>query len=114
VRTGSGSGSGSGPDSDGGRRDDGGRDAGTDAPDATDAGVARPDTFLIDFGLGFQSDHVEDYAMDLHVFAGSVEGTADEPDRAVAAFESGYAAEGGRAEAVLDRLAEVRDRGRYR
>jgi N6-L-threonylcarbamoyladenine synthase/protein kinase Bud32 len=81
--------------------------------DASDAGATRPDTFLIDFGLGFQTDHVEDHAMDLHVFAGSVEGTADEPERVVGAFESGYAAEGGRAGAVLDRLAEVRDRGRY-
>jgi N6-L-threonylcarbamoyladenine synthase/protein kinase Bud32 len=81
--------------------------------DASDAGATRPDTFLIDFGLGFQTDHVEDYAMDLHVFAGSVEGTADEPERVVGAFESGYAAEGKRAGAVLDRLAEVRDRGRY-
>ncbi|GAB7094122.1 bifunctional N(6)-L-threonylcarbamoyladenine synthase/serine/threonine protein kinase [Halolamina litorea] len=67
--------------------------------------------FLIDFGLGYHSGHPEDHAMDLHVFEGSVEGTAADPEPICRAFEAGYAEFG--EPAVLERLAEVRDRGRY-
>ncbi|MFD1632716.1 bifunctional N(6)-L-threonylcarbamoyladenine synthase/serine/threonine protein kinase [Haloplanus ruber] len=69
--------------------------------------------FLIDFGLGYHSGHVEDHAMDCHVFEGSVRGTAVETDAdaALTAFESGYAARG--PEAVLSRLRDVEGRGRY-
>ncbi|WP_435117925.1 bifunctional N(6)-L-threonylcarbamoyladenine synthase/serine/threonine protein kinase [Halolamina sp. C58] len=67
--------------------------------------------YLIDFGLGYHSGHPEDHAMDLHVFEGSVEGTAGEPAPLCRAFEAGYAAVGDGA--VLDRLAEIRGRGRY-
>ncbi|QZY00775.1 bifunctional N(6)-L-threonylcarbamoyladenine synthase/serine/threonine protein kinase [Halobaculum rubrum] len=67
--------------------------------------------FCIDFGLGFSSDHVEDYAMDLHVFEQSIEGTATEPGRLVAAVEDGYRAVGD--PAVLERLRGVEGRGRY-
>ncbi len=69
-------------------------------------------TFLIDFGLGFHTGHVEDHAMDLHVFEQSVAGTADDPGTLVEAFEAGYAERG--ESAVLDRLREVEHRGRYR
>jgi N6-L-threonylcarbamoyladenine synthase/protein kinase Bud32 len=70
--------------------------------------------FLIDFGLGYHSGHVEDHAMDCHVFEGSVRGTATaDVDAVLSAFESGYAdAAGG--EDVLSRLREVEGRGRYR
>jgi len=37
-------------------------------------------TYLIDFGLGYHTDHVEDYAMDLHIFDQSLVGTADDPE----------------------------------
>ncbi|MFW6317149.1 MAG: serine/threonine protein kinase, partial [Halorubrum sp.] len=67
---------------------------------------------LIDFGLGFHTGHVEDHAMDLHVFEGSVRATATDPTPLIAAFEAGYAAVGDGA--VLDRLREVEGRGRYR
>jgi N6-L-threonylcarbamoyladenine synthase/protein kinase Bud32 len=67
--------------------------------------------FLIDFGLGYHSGHPEDHAMDLHVFEGSVEGTAPEVEPLCRAFEDGYAAVGD--DAVLERLAEIRGRGRY-
>ena len=69
-------------------------------------------TFLIDFGLGYHTGHVEDHAMDLHVFEGSVTATATDPDPLVDAFEAGYRAIGDAD--VLDRLREVRRRGRYR
>ena len=67
---------------------------------------------LIDFGLGYHSDDVEDYAMDLHVLVQSLEGTADDPDPLVEAARSAYAAAG--ASVVLDRLDEIEGRGRYR
>jgi N6-L-threonylcarbamoyladenine synthase/protein kinase Bud32 len=78
-------------------------------PAATD-GDAR--ATLIDFGLAFHSGHVEDHAMDLHVFEGSVRATATAPDPLIEAFEAGYAevGDGG----ALDRLREVEGRGRYR
>ncbi|WP_129112693.1 bifunctional N(6)-L-threonylcarbamoyladenine synthase/serine/threonine protein kinase [Halegenticoccus tardaugens] len=66
---------------------------------------------LIDFGLGYHAGHVEDHAMDLHVFEQSVEGTADDPERLVAAFEAAYADEG--PDETLARLREIEGRGRY-
>ncbi|MFB6107271.1 MAG: bifunctional N(6)-L-threonylcarbamoyladenine synthase/serine/threonine protein kinase [Haloplanus sp.] len=83
-------------------------------PTTRNVRVHRDDdaVFLIDFGLGYHSRHVEDHAMDLHVFAGSVVGTADDPDAVLDAVEAGYAAVGD--DAVLSRLRDVEDRGRYR
>ncbi|WP_408957373.1 bifunctional N(6)-L-threonylcarbamoyladenine synthase/serine/threonine protein kinase [Natrinema sp. 74] len=68
-------------------------------------------TYLIDFGLGYHTDHVEDYAMDLHVFDQSLVGTADEPAPLREAVRAGYREIG--AERVLERLLEVEGRGRY-
>ena len=80
--------------------------------DATSAPRSRSRrTYLIDFGLGYYSDHVEDYAMDLHVFEGSIAGTADDPATLIEAFEAAYRDAGeGR---VIDRLREIETRGRY-
>ncbi|QWC18768.1 bifunctional N(6)-L-threonylcarbamoyladenine synthase/serine/threonine protein kinase [Halorubrum sp. 2020YC2] len=85
-------------------------DGGTGGPSGGESGV--PETYLIDFGLGYHTGHVEDHAMDLHVFEGSVRATATDPDPLISAFESGYESVGD-AE-VLDRLRDVADRGRYR
>ncbi|TKX68041.1 bifunctional N(6)-L-threonylcarbamoyladenine synthase/serine/threonine protein kinase [Halorubrum sp. SP9] len=73
---------------------------------------ATPETYLIDFGLGYHTGHVEDHAMDLHVFEGSIRATATDPEPLIAAFEAGYDAAGDGE--VLDRLRDVADRGRYR
>ncbi|GAB3020219.1 bifunctional N(6)-L-threonylcarbamoyladenine synthase/serine/threonine protein kinase [Natronobiforma cellulositropha] len=67
--------------------------------------------YLIDFGLGYHTDHVEDYAMDLHVFDQSLVGTASDPGPLREAARDGYAAVGDAQ--VLERLAEVEARGRY-
>ncbi|WP_435097501.1 bifunctional N(6)-L-threonylcarbamoyladenine synthase/serine/threonine protein kinase [Halorubrum sp. N11] len=67
---------------------------------------------LIDFGLAYHTGHVEDHAMDLHVFEGSVRATASDPDPLIEAFEVGYASVGDGG--VLDRLRDVEGRGRYR
>ncbi len=80
--------------------------------DEREAGRPESDVFLIDFGLGYHTGHVEDHAMDLHVFEGSVTATATEPEPVVDAFESGYQGVGN--EDVLERLRDVRGRGRYR
>jgi N6-L-threonylcarbamoyladenine synthase/protein kinase Bud32 len=68
-------------------------------------------TYLIDFGLGYNTDDAEDYAMDLHVFGQSLAGTSDDAESLRETFEETYAAVGD--EAVLDRLREVEGRGRY-
>ncbi|WP_256391705.1 bifunctional N(6)-L-threonylcarbamoyladenine synthase/serine/threonine protein kinase [Natronoarchaeum rubrum] len=68
--------------------------------------------YLIDFGLGFYTDAVEDYAMDLHVFAQSLDGTAEDPAAMRAAVEDGYADAGD--DAVIEQLREIESRGRYR
>ena len=68
-------------------------------------------TYLIDFGLGFHSDDVEDYAMDLHVFEQSLDGTADDAPGMCEAFEDGYRETGD--EGVLDQLRAIEGRGRY-
>lgn len=78
-------------------------------------------TFLIDFGLGYHTGHVEDRAMDLHVFEQSIDGTADDPEPLREAVEEGYAAvaadsggtDGTADNGVLSRLRTVEGRGRY-
>ena len=77
-------------------------DAGTD-------GEGR--VYLIDFGLGYYTDDVEDHAMDLHVFEGALGGTTADAAPLVAAFEEAYATAGD--EAVLAQLREIEGRGRY-
>jgi len=77
--------------------------------ETVDQGLGR--TYLIDFGLGFHSGHVEDHAMDLHVFAGSLDGTADDADRLRDVFRAGYLERGERR--VVDQFHEVEGRGRY-
>jgi N6-L-threonylcarbamoyladenine synthase/protein kinase Bud32 len=78
-----------------------------DSADANDGGR----TYLIDFGLGYYTDGVEDYAMDLHVFEQSLSGTATDPERLREIFEEQYAKAGDRE--VLERLREIEGRGRY-
>ena len=79
--------------------------------DAGDGDGGDGVTYLIDFGLGYHTDSVEDYAMDLHVFERSLDGTAAAPDPLRAAFEEHYG-EAGRRD-VLDRRREIEGRGRY-
>ncbi|PSP74989.1 Kae1-associated kinase Bud32 [Halobacteriales archaeon QS_3_64_16] len=75
------------------------------------AGTAIGRTYLIDFGLGYHTERAEDHAMDLHVFGGSLAGTAEDADVLRERFEAAYATVG--EERVLDRLREIEGRGRY-
>jgi N6-L-threonylcarbamoyladenine synthase/protein kinase Bud32 len=88
-------------------------DAGIVHGDPTTRNVRVDDagTYLIDFGLGYHTEHVEDFAMDLHVFEGSLGGTADDPEPLRESFEAGYAEEGD--PDVVDQLREIEGRGRY-
>ena len=76
---------------------------------------ADPALFLVDFGLGYYTDDPEDYAMDLHVFGGSLAGTAEDADRLVSAAETAYCEveSGPDVDVVLDQLQEIEGRGRY-
>jgi N6-L-threonylcarbamoyladenine synthase/protein kinase Bud32 len=67
---------------------------------------------LIDFGLGYHSRDVEDFAVDLHVLEQSIAGTADDADRLIGAAREAYGDVGDAA--VLDQLESVLGRGRYR
>ncbi|WP_135825019.1 bifunctional N(6)-L-threonylcarbamoyladenine synthase/serine/threonine protein kinase [Halorussus ruber] len=80
-------------------------------PTTRNVRVGDDRTYLIDFGLGYNTDDAEDYAMDLHVFAQSLAGTADDAESLQREFEESYAEVG--SETVLDRLREVEGRGRY-
>ena len=87
-------------------------DAGFVHGDPTTRNVRVDDrTWLIDFGLGFYTGHVEDHAMDLHVFRQSLEATAADPDRLCEAVLEGYTETG--SSDVIDRLASIEGRGRY-
>jgi N6-L-threonylcarbamoyladenine synthase/protein kinase Bud32 len=77
------------------------------APEEAEDGRA----YLIDFGLGYYTDDIEDYAMDLHVFEGAVGGTADDAPALIEAFEAAYRETGD--ERVVEQLREIEQRGRY-
>ena len=80
-------------------------------PTPRNARVADDRTYLIDFGLGYHTEDIEDYAMDLHVFEGSLAGTSDDASSLAAAFEDAYCETGD--PAVVDQLREIEGRGRY-
>jgi len=82
-------------------------------PTTRNVRVGEEYTYLIDFGLGYYTGHAEDHAMDLHVFAQSLAGTADDAETLQEAAEEAYRESSGRGEAVLDRLREIEGRGRY-
>lgn len=69
--------------------------------------------YMIDFGLSFHSDHVEDYAMDLHVLIQSLDGTVAQADALSEAALTGYAQASDHSRAVRTQLDEVSERGRY-
>jgi N6-L-threonylcarbamoyladenine synthase/protein kinase Bud32 len=69
--------------------------------------------YLIDFGLGYTSRDEEDHAVDLHVFGGSLAGTADAAEALRRAAEAAYRETSERGDIVLDRLRAVEGRGRY-
>ncbi len=67
--------------------------------------------FLIDFGLGYYSDHPEDHAMDLHVLEQSLTGTTDTAEELIEELRQTYRNHG--SPVVLERLEAIDSRGRY-
>lgn len=80
-------------------------------PTPRNARIGDKRIYCIDFGLGYHTDEIEDFAMDLHVFERSLAGTAADFERCVEAFEAGYR-ERGDGE-VLSQLRAIEGRGRY-
>ncbi|MEM4780439.1 MAG: bifunctional N(6)-L-threonylcarbamoyladenine synthase/serine/threonine protein kinase [Halalkalicoccus sp.] len=74
--------------------------------------IAPGRTYCIDFGLGYHTDEVEDYAMDLHVFERALSGTAADFEACREAFEAGYRERG--ESRVVGQLRAIEGRGRYR
>ena len=74
--------------------------------------IGAEQVYLIDFGLGYHSGHIEDRAMDLHILRQSLEGTTDAAAGLFDHVTDAYATTGD--QAVLERLAQVDTRGRYR
>jgi len=70
-------------------------------------------TFLIDFGLGYYTQEAEDHAMDLHVLAQSLAGTAGDPETLLSAAEDAYRTESDHADSVFASLDDIEGRGRY-
>jgi Kae1-associated kinase Bud32 len=68
---------------------------------------------LIDFGLSFHDKTVEAQGVDVHVFFQTLESTHDRPEELKDAFREGYMRTYGQAEAVLERVREIKARGRY-
>lgn len=69
--------------------------------------------YLIDFGLAFHEGSVEAQGVDVHVYFQTLESTHDRPEELMEAFASGYSRTQPKAEAVLERVKEIKARGRY-
>ena len=69
--------------------------------------------YLIDFGLAFHDTSVEAKGVDVHVYFQTLESTHDGSDELMEAFKAGYARTCRQAEAVLQRVKEIKARGRY-
>lgn len=72
------------------------------------------EAFLIDFGLSFVSERVEDQAVDIHLLKQVLD--SSHPDKSEEAWEKfleGYS-DNERYEEVLERFEEVQSRGRYK
>jgi N6-L-threonylcarbamoyladenine synthase/protein kinase Bud32 len=80
-------------------------------PTTRNVRVGNSGVYLIDFGLGYHTDHVEDRAMDLHVLQQSLTGTVEDAEALCRAVEEGYEKHG--ETAVIDRLRAIEERGRY-
>jgi len=78
--------------------------------------VSDGDLVLLDFGLSERTGDVEKFAEDLNVMLGSLQSLVGERwTSAWAEFESGYLESGSSAcAAAVERLKQVRGRGRYR
>jgi TP53 regulating kinase and related kinases len=68
---------------------------------------------FIDFGLSYYDKTVEAQGVDVHVYFQTLESTHDRPEELKEAFAAGYKKGHPEAEAVLQRVKEIKARGRY-
>ncbi|WP_245323451.1 bifunctional N(6)-L-threonylcarbamoyladenine synthase/serine/threonine protein kinase [Methanomicrobium sp. W14] len=69
--------------------------------------------YLIDFGLSYISSETESRGVDLHVFFQTLESTAPGQEKLSDAFSKGYKSVFSGADEVLERVSEIKQRGRY-
>lgn len=80
----------------------------------TSNAIADEEVFLIDFGLSFRSQRIEDKAVDIHLLKQVLETSHPEvSEESWQNFLEGYS-EYKESEKVLDQLEEVEQRGRYK
>ncbi|WP_414836841.1 KEOPS complex kinase/ATPase Bud32 [Candidatus Nanohalococcus occultus] len=76
--------------------------------------IVSDEVYLIDFGLSFRSERIEDRAMDLHMFKQILESShTEKAENCWEAFIDGYSGYE-KSEEVFDRLEDVEMRGRYK
>jgi N6-L-threonylcarbamoyladenine synthase/protein kinase Bud32 len=75
--------------------------------------VVENSVALIDFGLAYISDETESQGVDVHVFFQTLESTSSEADTLKKTFVEGYQSAFSDADEILDRVEEIRLRGRY-
>ena len=72
------------------------------------------EAYIIDFGLSGYSNDVEEYAIDLHLFDRSTRNLVpDKADRLFKSFIEGYSSTFPRHQEVVERMFDIRRRGRY-
>lgn len=69
--------------------------------------------YLIDFGLAFYENSIEAQGVDVHVYFQTLNSTHDNSEELIDAFKRGYARTYEEADAVLNRVNEIKARGRY-
>ncbi len=76
-------------------------------------GCGTKKCYLIDFGLSYISSETESRGVDVHVFMQTLESTAPGLDNLPGAFSEGYKLAFRDADSVLERVLEIKQRGRY-
>ncbi|WP_440059024.1 Kae1-associated kinase Bud32 [Thermogladius sp. 4427co] len=75
---------------------------------------SRLEPYIIDFGLSGYSNDIEEYAIDLHLFDRSTRNTVPEKASVLMnSFLTGYSSVFPKYRDVLERMADIRRRGRY-
>jgi TP53 regulating kinase-like protein len=69
--------------------------------------------YIIDFGLAFYDGSIEAQGVDVHVYFQTLESTHNDPERLIEAFKAGYARTYEASMQVLERVNEIKARGRY-
>jgi Kae1-associated kinase Bud32 len=69
--------------------------------------------YMIDFGLAFYEGSVEAQGVDVHVYFQTLQSTHDRSEELIEAFKRGYIRTYPGAKAALQRVDEIKARGRY-